>query len=126
MHTQGSDTSVTQSGLAAARLSSNFSGEVASQKYHVLATLAQRWNVNREDGEAEEQIATELSGIDRGAQILVGGRDDAHIDRNRRTSANAIDSLLFNRAQQFSLHRERELSNFVKKHRAAGSQLKFP
>src|ERR1044071_735951 len=120
------DARLAQHGFAPARLFAKLRGEVASEQDDILAALAQRGNLDREDREAKEEIATKLSMLDRQAQVFVGRRDDAHVNRDGRASTDAIHRLLFDNAQEFPLNRERQLANLVKKNRAARCQLKLP
>src|SRR5437764_9462838 len=96
------------------------------QKIDVIIAFTQRRNVYRKDSQPKEEIAAKFSSINSGPQVLISCSDDTDIDWNRRFTANAVDGFLFNHAQQFSLHRQRQLANFVQENRTAGSELELP
>ena len=48
-------------------------------------------------------------------EILVGGRDDAHIDLDRSACADRVDLALLQRAQELDLGLERQFADFVEK-----------
>src|SRR3546814_12514706 len=47
------------------------------------------------------------------SQVLVGGREDAHVHRDLDRGADRADVLFLDRAQQLDLHRQRQLGHFV-------------
>src|SRR3546814_2376869 len=69
--------------------------------------------------EPEEQVFAEFAFGDRGAEILVGGRNDADVDGLHLAAADADDRPLFEHAEQFDLHVETHVADFVEKERAA-------
>ena len=54
--------------------------------------------------------------LDGGFQIFISCGHYANINRHRRASADTIDDLLFDGAQQFSLHAERQLADLIEKY----------
>ena len=57
-------------------------------------------------------------------QVLVGGADDAHVDRFFRRGADSAHAPLLDRAQQLDLHRQRQVGHLVEHQRAAVGGLK--
>src|SRR5439155_21436658 len=84
------------------------------------AALAQRRQVDRHDGEAVEEVLAELAGADSLGKIAIGGRDDARVDRNGRSAADAVDYFFLEYAQQLGLPAGAEVADFVEKEGAAG------
>ena len=89
------------------------------QLRHVAATLAQRWHAQLDHVDAIEQILAELALLNQLAEVLVGGREDAHVHRNLVATADGAYRLLLDRAQQFHLHVQRQFGHFVEEQRAA-------
>ena len=52
-------------------------------------------------------------------EILVGGADDADVDLDRLMTADALDHLVLQEAQQLDLHRQRHVADFVEEEGAA-------
>jgi len=94
------------------------------QRGNVGAALAQRRDIDFNDVEPVVQVLTEDAGRYPGAQVFVGGADDAHIDRVFLRRTQRPDDALLNRAQQLGLHGHGQIANFVEKEGAAFSRLK--
>ncbi|MNE19997.1 hypothetical protein D3C80_1130990 [compost metagenome] len=62
---------------------------------------------------------TKSSGGDFGAKVLVRGAENAHIHRHFLLPADAAYGFLLNRAQQFDLHGQRQVGDFVEEQGAA-------
>src|ERR1051325_2761915 len=58
--------------------------------------------------------------------FLLARRDDANTAGGGRAPADSIDHLFFDRAQQFALHSQRQLSNLIEKYGAARRKFKLP
>ena len=56
------------------------------------------------------------------SQVMVGRRNDAHVNTLRDGTAERIDLALFDQAQQFSLMRQRQLADLVEEECAARGQ----
>jgi hypothetical protein len=69
-------------------------------------------------GQPVEQRSTEAALIDGALQVLVGGRDDAHVDVARR-GTDGLDLLALQRAQQERLERQAAGPDLVQEQRAA-------
>ena len=65
--------------------------QVGGQRQYVVATFAQRRERQRKYVEAVVKIFAEAACRHFIAQQAVGGRDDAHVERHRRTAAEAFD-----------------------------------
>jgi hypothetical protein len=79
---------------------------VQRQLGDVLAAFAQRRDRQGDDFEAVEQVLAEAPGGHLGAQVAVGGGDDAHVDGHLGLAADRADAPL-ERPQQLGLQRER-------------------
>ena len=99
--------------------------EVARENRNVLRPFAQRRNRDRKHRQAEIQVFAELPRRHAGAQRLVRGGDDPHVDVQRLRSADALESALFERAQDLGLQAEREIADLVEKQRAAMGELEL-
>ena len=86
---------------------------------HVLRAFAQRRQAQRHDVEAEEQVFAKQALLDRDAQVLVGGGDDADIALDRRAAADGRVLALLQYAQQAGLRLHRHVADFVEEQRAA-------
>ena len=60
---------------------------------------------------------------DHRVQVLVGGADDARVDRDRLAAADPLDHPLLQEAQQLDLQRQRDVADFVEKQGPALRQL---
>src|SRR6266852_7490676 len=89
------------------------------QRRNVRRTLAQRGYPYWHDVQAVKQIFSELSLIDSFSQLRVAGDDDTHVDGDCLGASNALKFPLLQHPQEFGLHFERHLGNFIKKNRAA-------
>ena len=78
--------------------------EVVGQERNVLLALAQRRNVERHHVEPVIKIFAKGALLQRGAQILVGGGDHAHVDVARHVAAQALELALLQDAQQLHLN----------------------
>ena len=93
--------------------------EVGDQLGDVLLALAQRRQLDRHDGEAVVEILAELPVADELAQVLVGRRQDAHVDLDEHVAADRLDLALLDHAQELVLHLGRDVADLVEEERAA-------
>ena len=93
--------------------------EMADEVGDVLGALAQRRQPQRHDVEPEEQVLAEQALLDQGAQVLVGGGDDAHVGLDRRAAADGRVFALLQHAQQPRLRLHRHVADLVEEQRAA-------
>src|SRR2546423_14157435 len=77
--------------------------EVLSERRDIVFSVAQRWNPERHNVQAEKEVLTKLSTRNQLSQIFIRCRNDANPDRNRTPGADAIDFLLFKHAEKFGL-----------------------
>jgi hypothetical protein len=77
-------------------------------------------------GQAEVEILAILPRGDRRFQIAVRRRDDADVDLDRHRAADAIEVLLFQRAQDLRLKRQGQIADLVEKQGAAMRELELP
>ena len=87
--------------------------------------LAQRRQHNRKHENAVVEILAKSSLPDLLFQIAMRRDDDAHVHGKRLVAADALDFAFFQHAQQFRLHRERHVANFVEEQRAVMGLLEF-
>ena len=73
--------------------------EVRDEARDVVLALAQRRHVARHDVQPVEEILAEAPGGDLGFEVLVGRRDDAHVDLDRLLAADALELALLQHAQ---------------------------
>jgi hypothetical protein len=93
--------------------------EMLDQQRHVLAALAERRQVDREDGEAIEEILAETLGRNGFVDVAVSGGDYAGVDRDLAAAADALHRTLLDHAQQLHLHVGRHVADLVEEKRAA-------
>ena len=91
----------------------------------VLAALAQRRHEDRDDVEAEVEVLAEAAGLDLAGQVLVGGREHAHVDADARRAADRLDDLLLQHAQHLGLRLQAHVADLVEEDRAAVGQLEL-
>src|SRR6266550_1211542 len=84
-----------------------------------ITLLAQWRDIQGDDVQSIVQVLTKAPLRYRKFQILMRGRDDADIDANGVTAADAVKLLLLQDAQQLGLEVEVHVSNLVQEHRAA-------
>ena len=98
--------------------------EMVDQQRNVFATLAQSWHADRDNAEAIVKILAKRVFGHLPIEVPVGRGNHAHIDGNLAGTADRAHGALLQHAQQFDLHRERHLTDFVEKDRAAIGDLK--
>src|SRR6266704_757466 len=99
--------------------------EMIDKQRNVLCPLPERRNLERDYIEPKEEIAAKCSPIDLFFQLLVGRRNHAHTASNRRVASDRLESLLFERAQNFRLHAGAHVGNLVQKKCRAIRQLEL-
>ena len=89
------------------------------ERADVLGPLAQRGHADVHHVEAVHQVFAELAGRDGGHDVLVGGRDHAHVDlRPHRFGADGLNLAVLEEAQEHRLHAQAHLGHFVQEDRA--------
>jgi hypothetical protein len=97
----------------------DFLDQVANEEGNVLATLAQRRDVDGENVEAIVEIAAEGALGDEPRKIAIGGGDDANVHALRAVAAEALEFLLLENAEELGLELERNVADFVEENGAA-------
>ena len=75
------------------------------------------------DVEPIVQVLAEAALADQLFQVLVRGRDDAHVDLHRLAGADALEGHFLQDAQQLGLHFQADVADLVEEQRAAVGQL---
>jgi len=77
--------------------------EELDQDRDVVAALAKRGEVDRDDVEPVVQVLTEPTGVDLAEQVAVGRRDDPSVDLDRPGVADPLELPLLQDPQQLDL-----------------------
>src|SRR5579864_3867336 len=96
-----------------------FLDEKRDQGRNVFQALSEAGNANLDRIQPIEEVFAESSGGHFGAQVTVGGGDEAHIDPANFGRADTLDFAVLNHAQKLCLHGQRSLADFVEKYSAA-------
>ena len=92
----------------------------ADQNRDIFLSLAQRRHRDAHDVEAKIKIVAEFSLAHELFEVLVRGRDQAHVGTQRLIAADALERALFaHHAQQFHLRARVDLATSSRKMRAA-------
>src|SRR5262245_47048902 len=97
--------------------------EIVDQERDVGPSLAKRGHFEWKHVEPVEQVRSEGAVGDRGAQISIGGGDDAHVRLDRSATADSLEFALLQHAQQHDLGLGGELADLVQEDRSALGQL---
>ena len=89
------------------------------QQWNIALAISQRRDEDRNDVQAEIQVLTKTAGANLGGQILVGCRQDPHVDLHARGAADRLDDLFLQRAQDLGLRLHAHVANLVEEERAA-------
>ncbi|KJU76517.1 hypothetical protein N619_28195 [Ectopseudomonas oleovorans] len=92
----------------------------------IFAPFTQRRHAQFDNVEPVVEILAETASRDFGCQILVGGAEDAYIDHHFLLATDGAHGFFLNRAQQFDLHRQRQVGDFVEEQGAAIGRLEQP
>ena len=87
--------------------------KILHESRDVLATLGQLRNVDSDHVEAVEQVFPEMPLLNQFLQVLVGCRDDTHIDFDRRVAAHPVEFAVGQYAQQAGLGLGRHVTDFI-------------
>ena len=104
-------------GRNAAQLSARILGKASEKKIgeigNIFLALAQRRNVDGHDVEAVIKVLAEGSLLQRGAQIAIGGGEQADINLDGARAAQALKFALLEHAQKLDLRDGRNVANLV-------------
>ena len=92
-----------------------FFDEVFHQQWNIGFPLAQGGNPDGEDVQSIIQIRAKFLLLHHLPQILIGGGDDAHVNRNGTPASQPFDLLFLEYAKKFGLQFERKISDFIQK-----------
>ena len=93
--------------------------KVVSQQGDIFPPLTQRGRFNGHHIQAIVEILTKAPDLHLFRQIAMSRGDQPDIDRDRLVAAHALDFAFLNRPQQPHLHHRRDITNLIKKQRAA-------
>ena len=79
--------------------------------------------MDRDDVEAVVEVLAEAPLGDRGGEVLVGRRDEPHVDPQRLGAADALELALLEAAQQLGLQREAHVADLVEEERPLVGEL---
>src|ERR1051326_2679858 len=96
-----------------------FAAEVTREREDVFRPLAQRGQPQIDDVQAIEQVLAESAALGGIGKIAVRGREDADINLDRPSTADAIDLALLDSAQQFGLKPRIHFADFIEQQGAA-------
>src|SRR6266511_6001987 len=82
--------------------------------------------MNRKDIHPIEEVCAELPLRHQLSERLVGRRQDADVDSNRARTADALERPVLQNAQQFRLHLQRQVTDFVEEQCPAVGGLEAP
>ncbi|MND98241.1 hypothetical protein D3C80_905840 [compost metagenome] len=108
-----------QAGAAVAQALAVFFEEELGQRQDVPRPFAQRRQADGCHVQAVEQVFAKMPGHHRIGEVDVGRRHQAHVDRDRRARAQAHHFALLQHPQQFHLHVQRQVADFIEEQRAA-------
>ena len=100
--------------------------KIIGERGNVFLVIAQRRNVDGHDVQAVVEVLAERAFFERGAEVAVGGGDQAHVHLVRFRSAQALELAVLQHAQKLHLNGAGHVADFVEKQRALIGQLEFP
>ena len=89
--------------------------EVCCEEGDIILSRAQGWGHDIDDVESVVEVFTETPSSDLFFEVFVCGGDDPDVDLNRGVRAKSDDLTFLKDAEQFDLHGEGEVANFIKK-----------
>jgi hypothetical protein len=97
--------------------------EALGEQEDVRLALAQRRQLEREQGEPVVEVLAEATRPHRLGQVLVGGGDDPHVDGLGPGAAEATDDAVLEDLEQLGLEAGREHADLVEEEHAAMGEL---
>src|SRR5207248_1878167 len=95
------------------QLATECADEMLGEQRNVLGALAQRWHLDRDNVEPEEEVLAETSLGDQLAKIAMRGRDDPHVDHDVAVAAHPPERAGLEDAEQLRLELRRHLPDLV-------------
>ena len=99
-----------------------FGDKVIGQQRDVFAALAEARQLESHHVNPVEQVLAERARLDQSGQILMRGRQHAHIRSDRFDRSQWLEHFFLQDAQQSRLHRWRNITDLVQKDRTAAGQ----
>jgi hypothetical protein len=93
--------------------------EVARQQPDVVAAFSERWHLNLDHCQPEQEVLPKIAGRDLGRQLPIRRGDQPNVDAPRAVLAEAPHFSFLDRSKQLGLRARRELPYFVEKQGAA-------
>jgi hypothetical protein len=93
--------------------------KVLGQRNDVAGALAEGRGGERKDAQPVIEVFAKLAGCNVLTQIAVGRGDHAHIERDLRAAADALDFAFLQNAQQLGLQADIHLADFIEQQGAA-------
>src|SRR3990170_7988465 len=100
--------------------------EVIDQQRKIRASLAQRWNENRDHIKPVVEIFPQLSGFYERLQRSVAGSQDPDVDLDRTAGAYLLVFSLLKHAQELRLQVQGKVADLVEEESPPVGQLKTP
>ena len=100
--------------------------EVLRHEDYVVSPLPQGANLDDDHRQAKVQVLSKLPAGHGLLQVPIRGREDAGVARNLLPAADALETLLLEKAQELHLDRRRQLANLIEKERASGRGFDVP
>ena len=110
---------------ARAHLLDRLRDEVVGQLGDIVAALAQRRHLDRNNPQAEIQVLAEFACRDQRLEVLVGRRYHPRLDLERLDAADPGELALLQHAQQLGLQLDRQVADFVEEDGAGVGHLEF-
>src|SRR2546426_711377 len=99
--------------------------EVLDQERQVLDPLAQPRQHDRDDVQPVVQVLAEAPRLHLGLEVLVGGREDAHVDLQGAVAADPLELALLQDAQDLGLRLRPHVADLVEEERPAVGDLEL-
>src|SRR5207247_8877693 len=96
---------------------------VLGEQQHVRATRPERWQLDLDDGHAEEEVLPEPALVNRRPQFLVRVGDKAHVEGYFCIAADRADHALLESAKKLGLQANRQVAAFIEEQ---GSCVRLP
>jgi hypothetical protein len=99
---------------------------VRRQQWNVVLSRAERRELERKDVQSIEQVLSESRHTDFVSELVIRCGNNAHVDLSRAVIPDALVLTLLQHAQQFGLHLNWQVTNFVKENGSPVGRLKAP
>src|SRR5262245_18657449 len=86
---------------------------------YVIASIAQRRYLDRNDVQAIVKVFSEAALLNHRFQIAISSGNHTHVDFDRTCAADSHYFLLLQRAKEFRLHADVEVTNLIEEQRTS-------